>query len=259
LNYRLDFHESSPFPEIFAVTLHLIARQLLALTLLTALLLPVVAGAEFYSYEDRSGTLHFVDDQSKIPKEYRQKLQVRKDKYDDLPEEERALMLENDRQERDATRRREAEQQERSRLARSEKEKREALERQRLALATPVVIIGRQVFVPVKLSNGSAETEALLLLDTGASSSVISPEVAARLNIEQTENVRARVVGGRELLVKKTVLKQMQVGPVQRAEQEVMIISQRGGGFGDGLLGMNFLAGLKYTIDFQKQTINWMP
>jgi len=122
-----------------------------------------------------------------------------------------------------------------------------------------VVIIGRQVFVPVKLSNGSAETEALLLLDTGASSSVISPEVAARLNIEQTENVRARVVGGRELLVKKTVLKQMQVGPVQRAEQEVMIISQRGGGFGDGLLGMNFLAGLKYTIDFQKQTINWMP
>ena len=235
------------------------SRRLPVFGLLTALLLPVGAGAEFYSYEDRSGTLHFVDDQSKIPKEYRQKLQVRKDKYDDLPEEERALMLETDRRERDAARRSETEQQERLRQARSEKEKREALELRRMALITPVVIAGHQVFVPVKLANGSAETEAMLLLDTGATSSVISPEVAARLNIEKAENVRARVVGGRDLKVKRTILRQMQVGPVQRADQEVMIISQRGGGFGDGLLGMNFLAGLKYTIDFQKQTINWIP
>jgi hypothetical protein len=28
---------------------------------------------------------------------------------------------------------------------------------------------------------------------------------------------------------------------------------------GDGLLGMSFLGGLKYTIDFARQTINWMP
>jgi len=238
---------------------HCTSRRLPAFGLLAALLLPVIAGAEFYSYEDRSGTLHFVDDQSRIPKEYRQKLQVRKDRYDDLPEEERALMLENERQERDAVRRRETEQQERSRHARSEKEKREALELRRMALITPVVIAGHQVFVPVKLANGSAETEAMLLLDTGATTSVISPEVAARLNIEKAENVRARVVGGRDLRVKKTILSQMQVGPVQRAGQEVMIISQRGGGFGDGLLGMNFLAGLKYTIDFRTQTLNWMP
>ena len=241
------------------MTFHYIARQLTSLTLLTALLLPVIAGAEFYSYEDRSGTLHFVDDQSKIPKEYRQKLQVRKDKYDDLPEEEQALMLEKDRKERDAARRRETEQQERSRLDRSAEKQREALELRRKALTTPVIIAGRQVFVPVKLANGSAETEALLLLDTGATSSVITPEVAARLNIGQSDNVMVKVVGGKVLKVKRAVLKQMQVGPVQRADQEVMIISQRGGGFGDGLLGMNFLAGLKYTIDFTKQTINWIP
>jgi predicted aspartyl protease len=99
---------------------------------------------------------------------------------------------------------------------------------------------------------------AMLLLDTGASTSVITPGVAARLNIEQSYNVMVKVVGGKVLKVKKAVLKQMQVGPVQRADQEVMIIHQRGG-FGDGLLGMNFLAGLKYTIDFRSQTINWIP
>lgn len=243
---------------INTIPFHHTSRQLLVFCMLTALLMPVGAGAEFYSYEDRSGTIHFVDDLGKIPKEYRQKKQVRKDKYDDLPEEERALMLEKDRKEREAARRNEANQQERSRLARSEKERREALELRRMALTTPVVISGRQVFVPVKLLNGSAVTEAMLLLDTGASTSVITPEVAARLNIEQADNVMVKVVGGKVLKVKKSVLKQMQVGPVQRADQEVMIINQRGG-FGDGLLGMNFLAGLKYTIDFRSQTINWIP
>lgn len=238
---------------------HYISKRLLVFGLLAALLMPAGVGAEFYSYEDRDGTLHFVDEAGKIPNEYRQKKQVRKDKYDDLPEEERALMLENERREREAARRSEAEQQERSRLARSAEEKRAALERRRLELTTPVVISGRQIFVPVKLANGSAETEAMLLLDTGATSTVISPEVAARLKIEQADNVRVQVVGGRVLKVKRAVLRQIQVGPVQRADQEVVIVNQRGGGMGDGLLGMSFLAGLKYTIDFQNQTINWIP
>jgi predicted aspartyl protease len=236
-----------------------IPRQLPAFGILVLLLTPAVANAEFYSYEDKSGTIHFVDDKSKIPKEYRQKLEVRKDKYDDLPEEERAIMLQQDRKGYDAARRMESEEAERSRRTRSEREKREAMELQRRALITPVLISGRQVFVPVRLVNGSAETDAMLLLDTGATTSVITPEVAARLNIEQAENIRARVVGGRDLRVKRTVLKQMQVGPVKRRDQEVMIIRQGSGGSGDGLLGMNFLAGLKYTIDFEKQTINWIP
>lgn len=241
------------------MTLQGTANRLLCFCILTFLLLPGTVSAEFYSYEDRSGTINFVDDEGKIPREYRQQKQVRKDKYDDLPEEERALMLEQERRERESAKRRESSEEERSRLARVEKERRAALEQRRLALITQVVILGRQVFVPVKLVNGSAETEAMLLLDTGATSSVITPEVAARLNIEQADNVRVNVVGGRALRVKRTVLNQMQVGPVQRTNQEVMIIRQQGGGFGDGLLGMSFLAGLKYTIDFRKQTLNWIP
>jgi predicted aspartyl protease len=225
----------------------------------TTLLMPVGAVAEFYSYEDRSGTIHFVDDSSKIPQEYLQKKQVRKDRYDDLPEGTRALMLENERQMRETAQRREAEQQEQLRLARSEKERMSALERLRKALVTRVIITGRQIFVPVKLVNGSAEAEARLLLDTGSNSTVITPEVAARLDIEQYDNVKVSVVGGKVLRARHAVLSQMQVGPVQRANQDVVIISQRGGGFGDGLLGMSFLAGLKYTIDYKRQTINWIP
>jgi predicted aspartyl protease len=232
-------------------------RLLLPALLLT--LLPALSVAEFYSYEDSSGTLHFVDDLARIPAEYRQKKQVRKDEYDDLPADERAMLLERDRRERDELRSREENAQTRSRQARQAAETQAAQQRRQQELTTPVLIQGRQVFVPVRLSHGGAETDAMLLLDTGATTSVITPEVADRLKIGETETVRVGVVGGRILKVKKLLVSSMRVGAVNRERQEVVIIRQRPGETGDGLLGMSFLAGLKYTIDFEKQTLNWIP
>lgn len=226
------------------------------LFMLLTLLLPGPCRAEYYSYEDSSGTMHFVDDLAKIPQEYRQHKQVHKDRYDDLSEEERAALLEKERLERVS--RQKMEDDAKARAGR-ERKAAEELARQREALSSPVIISGRQVFVPVKLRNGSVETEALLLLDTGATSSVITPEVAARLNIGEADNIRVSVVGGRVLSAKKLVISEMRVGPVRRERQEVLIIRQRQGMMGDGLLGMSFLAGLKYTIDFQNQRINWIP
>lgn len=222
---------------------------------MAAVLLTSLAGAEFYSYEDKNGTMHFVDDVSKIPKEYRKKKQVRKDEYDDLPAEERAAREQRDRERREAARQQERELQER----RQEEERRAAREQRAKALATRVVIYGRQVFVPVKLHNGSAETNVMLLLDTGATSSVITPEVADRLQLQDSTNVKIGVVGGRVMNARRVVLSQMEVGPVKRYNQEAVVVRQRSSDFGDGLLGMSFLAGLKYTIDFNTQTLNWIP
>jgi predicted aspartyl protease len=230
--------------------------RLIAFGVLAAVLMPVGAGAEFYSFEDKNGSMHFVEDLSKIPQEYRKKKQVRKDKYDDLSEEDRALKLAQEREERDAARSRETEQQ---RQARLESERLAAKKKRDAALTTAVIISNLQVFVPVKLANGSTVTEATLLLDTGANTTLITPEVAARLNIEGSESARVKVVGGRVLAARTAVLSQVRVGPVWRENQKIVIVSQRGGGIGDGLLGMDFLAGLKYTIDFEKQTINWLP
>lgn len=237
----------------------LLLYAFLALAVAVPFLAPHLAEAEFYSYEDKAGTIHFVDDASKIPREYRQKKQVRKEEYDDLPADERAAYLEKDRKKRAAEKLREAEQQESGRQRRLAEESRAAREARIKALKTQVVISGRQVFVPVTLRNGSAETSALLLLDTGASSSVISPEVAERLKIEESVNVKIGVVGGRVMNARKVVLSEMEVGPVKRMNQEAVIVRQSQGMFGDGLLGMSFLAGLKYTIDFQTQTIDWIP
>ena len=144
--------------------------SLLMFSVLPALLMPARVCAEFYSYEDRSGTIHFVDDESKIPREYRQKKQVRKDEYDDLTEEERTELLERKRAESAAADQRNAELKKMSRERRAEEERKAALEKKAKALTTQVVIRGRQVFVPVKLVNESEETQVMLLLDTGATS-----------------------------------------------------------------------------------------
>lgn len=234
-------------------------KLLLPLVMLTSLLLTHRAGAEFYSYVDGNGTHHFVDDLGKIPKEYRKKKRVIKDRYDDLPEEERALMLERDRREGEMRKDLEEKQAVELRKKREAQEKQCERERTLKALTTPVMISGNQVFVPVTLTNGSSVAEVMLLLDTGATTTVITPEVAERLAIDQAEYIRVGVAGGKVLKARKAGLTSMTAGPIKRDSPHVIVLRKLRNEMGDGLLGMDFLGGIKYAIDFKKMVINWLP
>jgi hypothetical protein len=165
--------------------------------LLAALLLPGELRAEFYKYVDRAGTVHFVDDESKIPAAYRDATDIYKDKYDDLPEQERALLLQKERLELEESRREEAEQQARQNKERAMADKEAARQRFLQSLATRVVINGNQVFVPVTLVNGDHETTAMMLLDTGATTTMIRSEVAERLQVENATETLVQVAGAR--------------------------------------------------------------
>jgi predicted aspartyl protease len=133
---------------------------------------------------------------------------------------------------------------------------------QRTALpSTKIIIKGNKVFVPVTLAYNGNEIQTTLLFDTGASSIVLHQNVADQLGIEEYQASQGRGVGGLKIMTKAAVLNYVVVGPHKKENLRTDIIEYQGTVDSDynGLLGMNFIKGLKYTIDFKNQAIQWIP
>jgi hypothetical protein len=128
-------------------------------------------------------------------------------------------------------------------------------------LETRVAIKNNKVFVPVILAYDGREVQTTLLLDTGASSIVLHQNVADQLEIDDFKESQGEGVGGVKIPTRTTRLSYVTVGSNTKENLRADIIDYHGSADGNynGLLGMNFLGGLKYTIDFERQTIRWNP
>ncbi len=125
---------------------------------------------------------------------------------------------------------------------------------------TKVTVIGNSVLVPVTISYQGNQVDAQLLLDTGATGTVINTEIADRLNINLStaRKTRARVVGGAFVEAYQVILNRIVVGPHAKENMAVFVIPYQGPRAKyDGLLGMDLLRGLRYNVDLEKQIILW--
>jgi predicted aspartyl protease len=234
---------------------------------------PANLQAELYEYRDKNGKLFFVDDLSKIPPEYRKDKIIHGEKYDDLPAEEKREMLARDQRELEAYRKKEEKELKEQRAIEVQLEAlrdrqrkleilRRKMEKNERRLTTRVNVRGNSVIVPAKLAYGYNLIEASLIHDTGAELTLLHKDVADQLEIDQseTEPIRLTVVGGKSIYGRVARLDYLEVGPVVKKDLHVAIIPYRGPHVEfDGLLGMDFLKGLTYSINFEKRVMSWMP
>jgi clan AA aspartic protease (TIGR02281 family) len=120
-----------------------------------------------------------------------------------------------------------------------------------------------QISIPIKnsknalmldagLRNGRHEAAGAFILDTGATYTSISQELADQLglDLDHSETVRITTANGR-IEVPKVMLETLSVGGLEAHNVEVTVIPVRSGSQFSGLLGLSFIRQFVLTIDPQ--------
>jgi len=123
-----------------------------------------------------------------------------------------------------------------------------------------VIFDGIHTLVPCTLGYKKKEIEVYLLMDTGCTVTAIHEQAAKKLKFRGTIKTKAKLAGGQIVNSKMGKLSYFKVGPYKIEDFYVDVMKYKGPKSQyDGLLGMDFLAGRKYNIDYLRRVIRWVP
>lgn len=218
------------------------------LLLIISQLLLICAHAEIYRYIDDNGHAVYVDNLASVPAQFRQKFIDEQEERDRTTEQSNAQDTEHDNQKTTDWDLRWQELVVDNAVTDTEQ----------FARVTPVTIIRNQVIVPVQIRLKRKKVQLNLLLDTGASITLLHQQSIKRLNIGKTRSRRAKIADGSTVDIKIAKMTELSVGPIIRQNIPVAIIENqsRRSQF-DGLLGTDVLRQHPYNIDYNNEQIIW--
>ena len=195
-------------------------RVIFLLMIILAVLAPSSYG-DMYKWVDERGTVHFTDDLSKIPEKYREDAETRKPSKEPVS----------------------SEMEEKSTPSPSSEAPRPSEPK-----GVEVYLLRRgEIWMAEVLINERVKRH--LVVDSGASFMLISPQTARELDITINENtplIPMATVSG-YILVPLVTLKSVRLGKAQAENIEAVIYTMPS--VGDGLLGNSFLNKYRMTID----------
>lgn len=225
-------------------------KTLLHTLVVTILLLaiPSESLAGIYKYRDANGRLTFVDEEHKVPAQFRKDMTS-------ISEPADSKISGNKIEDEKELRKEELSKPDKTELA----DKVEAKKKLR-KYQTAVRIIGNRVLVPVAVAMGNRTVKLSLLLDTGATTTVLHREALKELDLPSGKRYKARVAGGGTVMSEKIKFRQISIGPFKQTKAVAMVINLQGKELPfDGMLGMDFLKKHPYQVDFDNAVINWEP
>lgn len=125
---------------------------------------------------------------------------------------------------------------------------------------TKIILSANRILVPVTLVYDGNEVDVHLMMDTGASGTMISASIADQLyiNLSKAKKAKGEVVGGGIVEARVIRMNILKIGPHRFNNRDVFVVPHEGAAVKhDGLLGMDLLRELKYRVDFDKQVIIW--
>jgi predicted aspartyl protease len=132
-------------------------------------------------------------------------------------------------------------------------------EAQNPAAETEVTIVGQHVIVPVQIQYKGRSLKLNLLLDTGASIITLHENAVQRMHLPKDKTAHFTTAGGHVIPANMVELDEVRFGPFRQKDVLAGVIEyqQSAAVAFDGLLGMNALMGIDYTINYEKGSILW--